>query len=181
MITARWIDCDGASLEHLKLSETGSGIHIESVIIARREGESFALSYRISCRPDWSVVSVDARIIGSELSVSLRSDGAGNWTTGTRTPLSALAGAIDADLSATPFTNSLPIRRLGLARGEAAVIRAAYVSVPDLTVSLDEQRYTRIGDLSWRYEAVDGSFAREIEVDAFGLVTHYPGLFRRIG
>jgi hypothetical protein len=32
----------------------------------------------------------------------------------------------------------------------------------------------------YRYEAVDGSFARELEVDARGLVVTYPGLFRRV-
>lgn len=85
------------------------------------------------------------------------------------------------DLAVTPFTNTLPIRRLGLRAGESADILAAYVSPPDMSVTASRQRYTCLepGRL-YRYRSLDGDFARDIEVDRDGLVVDYPDLFRRI-
>ena len=61
-------------------------------------------------------------VIGEDRHVALRADGAGNWSDGIDSPLSHLNGAIDVDLSASPFTNTLAIRRLSLSgccRGRA--------------------------------------------------------------
>jgi hypothetical protein len=92
-----------------------------------------------------------------------------------------LDGAIDVDVSATPFTNTLPIRRLDLAEGQSADIRAAYVSLPELTVKIDPQRYTCLErGRRYRYESLDSEFVREIVIDAEGLVVTYPGLFKRV-
>jgi hypothetical protein len=55
-----------------------------------------------------------------------------------------LNGAIDIDLSISPFTNTLPIRRMDLAPGNSADIVAAYIRVPELTATRDPQRYTCI-------------------------------------
>jgi uncharacterized protein len=84
------------------------------------------------------------------------------------------------DLSITPFTNTLPIRRLRLSVGESADIATAYLAFPRLTISPDLQRYTRVSSNEYRYESLDSDFVREIVVDSNGLVITYPGLFRRI-
>ena len=56
----------------------------------------------------------------------------------------------------------------------------AYVALPELTVTIDPQRYTCLDrDRRYRFESLDGDFTRDIEVDAGGLVVTYPGLFRR--
>ena len=48
----------------------------------------------------------------------LESDGEGHWQeNGKDRP--DLHGCIDIDIQATPFTNTLPIRRLGLKTGES--------------------------------------------------------------
>jgi hypothetical protein len=87
---------------------------------------------------------------------------------------------VDVDLPITPFTNTLPIRRLGLRAGEHAEIPVVYVHSPALTLEVDRQIYTCLAPLHrYHYAAADGSFSREIEVDARGLVLTYPGLFRR--
>jgi len=88
---------------------------------------------------------------------------------------------IDIDLSATPFTNTLPIRRLKLKAGQSAEIVTVYILVPALTITTDPQRYTCIEPLKrYRYESRDSDFRRDIEVDGRGLVVTYPGLFRRL-
>lgn len=90
-----------------------------------------------------------------------------------------LAAAREVDISATPLTNTLPIRRLRLAVGDAADIITAYISVPELAVSPHPQRYTRIGPREYLYESRDSDFRRVVTVDDDGIVLDYPGLFAR--
>ena len=86
-----------------------------------------------------------------------------------------LAGCVDVDLSVTPATNTLPIRRLSLAVGESAEVTAAWVRFPELSVEPLHQRYTRRAENRYLYEGLDSDFSAELTVDEQGLVTHYPG------
>jgi hypothetical protein len=120
-------------------------------------------------------------VIGADTVIDLVSDGTGRWRNAGGPALPDLDGAIDVDLSVTPFTNTLPIRRLDLAEGQRADIRAVYVHFPDLGLTIDRQRYTCLKRGSqYRYESLDSDFVRDIEIDADGLIVTYPGLFRRI-
>jgi hypothetical protein len=121
------------------------------------------------------------RVIGVDTAIDLMSDGAGRWRDAGGLALPELDGAIDVDLSVTPFTNTLPIRRLDLTEGQHADIRAVYLRLPDLSLTIDRQRYTCLKrGRQYRYESLDSDFTRDIDVDAGGLVVTYPGLFRRV-
>jgi hypothetical protein len=103
----------------------------------------------------------------------------GQWTVdGAARP--DLAEAVDVDIVLTPFTNTLPIRRLGLAVGERAEIVTAWVDVPSLEVVPDPQRYTRVARRVYRFDSLDSDFTRDIRVDVDGFVVDYPGLFERV-
>ena len=93
----------------------------------------------------------------------------------------ALVGALDCDLGLSPVTNLMPILRYGLLSGVGqAELTAAWVSVPNLRVQPDGQRYTSAGSNLIRYEALDGTFSATITVDDDGLVVDYPGIASRI-
>jgi hypothetical protein len=95
--------------------------------------------------------------------------------------LSAIEGCIDIDIAATPFTNTLPIRRLQLAEGERRPISVAYIATPDLQVTRVEQAYACIGlNREYRYEGIFRNFTANLQVDADGLVIDYPTLFTRL-
>jgi hypothetical protein len=178
---ARWEDWSGRGLQHVVLTERADAIVAEAVCIVADDGD-FAARYRVQCDAGWRCRELDVEILGAARTLRLRGDGRGHWTDGDGTPLGALDGAVDVDLPITPFTNTLPIRRLALAAGASAEIDVVYVRAPALSVEIDRQRYTCVERLRrYRYEAVDGSFTAEIEVDARGLVITYPGLFRRRG
>ena len=191
-LVARWQAWEEAGLEHLVLQEGPQGIVAEASIIGQSSNNGasnneaadetpFAMTYRIACDPDWRVRTVEARLVGMACSIHIASDGMGTWTTAGGSPLPALNGAIDVDIMATPFTNTLPIRRLDLAEGQSADIQVAYVSVPDLTLSLARQRYTCLSaGALYRFDSLESGFSRDIGIDRDGLVTEYPGLFRRI-
>jgi uncharacterized protein len=138
-----------------------------------------AIEFTVVCDANWRTRGVEMIEPSSGRRLMLIPDGAGGWSSDTGA-LPALHGAIDVDITATPFTNTLPIRRLSLEVGEHADILTAYVSVPEFTVSADPQRYTRISERVYRFEALDSGFTREITVDELGFVVEYPGLFSRI-
>ena len=70
-------------------------------------------------------------------------------TGATRTALDMpeLRDCIDVDITATPFTNTLPINRLRLAPGQSADISVVYVTTPGLDISVSAQRYSRRGEI----------------------------------
>lgn len=92
---------------------------------------------------------------------------------------------VDVDVEWSPLTNVMPIRRLGLtAAGAAGRFTMAWVAVPSLAVTLDEQHYTLLGvddgDVCARFESGDGLFAAVLRCDADGVVLDYPGIARRV-
>jgi len=118
--------------------------------------------------------------------MTLRADGEGTWLDEEGGELLGLSGGVDVDISATPFTNTLPIQRLPLSAGESTELTVAYVSIPDLDLDTDAQRYTCLDPVDedggrFRYDAVDGDFTAELVVDPDGLVVDYSDLFTRIG
>lgn len=180
-IVARWQDWDGSALEHLVLREDDDGIRADSFVIGRANGEAFAARYSVACIREWRARSVTVTLVGQSLGIQISSDGAGNWRDASGSPIDGIDGAIDVDITCTPFTNTLPIRRLGLKAGESAEIVVAYIDVPSLTVTADPQRYTCLEPMRrYRFESLDSDFVREIEVDEHGLVVLYPGLFKRV-
>ena len=176
----RWRDWSGSGLEHVYLVEGTQRTDARSVAISGPVSGGFAALYSVRLDSDWRVLEVQASVFGTAESVHLRRSKEGEWFDGSDRLLADLNGAFDVDLSITPLTNTFPIRRLKLAVGDSAVIMAAYIAFPGLTVSPDRQRYTRLSSDRYRYESLDSGFVREITVDEHGLVITYPDLFHRV-
>ena len=85
---------------------------------------------------------------------------------------------VDVDLSFTPATNTLPIRRLDLDVGKEAEVHVAWLVWPELSVQRVDQRYARIANDRYRYTQDD--FEAELTIDEQGLVLEYEGLWRAI-
>jgi hypothetical protein len=181
IIVARWHDWSGNGVEHLVLRTESDRIVAEGVALAAAEQRPFAATYRIECDAVWRVQVTQVRLMGVDQCIDVMSDGSGHWRARDGALMPQLDGAIDVDVSVTPFTNTLPIRRLQLAEGEAAEIRTVYIRLPDLTLTIDPQRYTCLKrGRQYRYESLTTDFVRVIDVDADGLVVSYPGLFKRV-
>jgi len=180
-ITARWRDWSGESLQHLVLTQGADAIIAEAVVVGEEEGDRFGARFRITCDAAWRTRRVEVDMAGADHRLDLHGDGAGHWRDGAGAKLPALDGAIDVDLPLTPFTNTLPIRRLNLGVGQSAELRIVYIVLPAFAVTVSAQRYNCLEPLRrYRYEALDSDFVREVEVDSDGLVVTYPGLYRRV-
>ncbi len=143
--------------------------------------DAFGLRYRIRLGDDWRVRDLAVERTDGP-SLGLVSPEPGLWRTADGAPRPELDGCIDVDIQATPFTNTLPIRRLGLTRAMGiAELRMVYVPLDTLVPFPDGQRYAALEDgRRYRYEAADDGFAAELVLDEDGLVLDYPGLFRRV-
>lgn len=160
------------SVERCTVEHSDDGIRI----IGEVEGGDHPCRYAL--RLDADGVFDHAAITAGEREVVIERTPQGWRVDGVARP--DLADATDIDIVATPATNTLPIRRLGLPVGGRAEIQVAWVSVPELDVRLAAQRYTRVGPRAYCYESADGGFRRTLTVDGDGFVLSYPGLFERV-
>lgn len=125
-------------------------------------------------------VTVGVEFDGAYNEIELSCDADGTWSdrSGERPDLH---GCVDVDIATSPLTNTLPIRRLGLAVGHRADLRVVYVNVPSLQVTSQNQHYTALWRESsrggYRYES--GTFRADLTVDGYALVTDYPELWKR--
>ncbi len=181
---AVWTPWTGKGIEHLHLMQNDTGIVVDSLVVGTKDEQSFRLQYCLRCDKDWKVRACIVRRFGAHAQeLKLQVDGQGHWVNVADVALPTLDGCIDVDISATPFTNTLPIRRLALRPGQSADILAVYIAVPEMEARPMKQRYTCLegrndGGL-YRYENLTSGFVTEMRVDAQGLVLDYPEHWRR--
>ena len=108
----------------------------------------------------------------------LATDGTARWGEMNGAHRVELDGCYDIDLACTPFTHSLPIRRLPLLVGDSADLRVVTVDVETLAVQVAAHRYTRLDTHRWRFGR--GEDSTEFDVDEHGLLLDLPGKFRRL-
>jgi hypothetical protein len=179
--TVRWRPLEGEGLEHLTIEPSEAGIRASSILIGERGGRPYGVRYTIDCNVAWTVMSFSIDTTDGRR-LSLASDGNGHWRNMDGTALPAFDGCIDIDLAGTPFTNTLPIRRLGLTPADgAAKLTMLYVPFDTFEPFPDGQNYICLEENSlYRYEAKDRSFTADLPVDEDGLVMDYPTLFKRL-
>jgi hypothetical protein len=190
---AVWLKHEGAGCEFAEIAFEPDRLTARGVAIGRSP-IPYRLDYVLETGGAFVTMLLDisSRGAGWSRRLVLRGDGAGSWLIDTDTEggadlpapggdPAALAGALDCDLGLSPVTNLMPILRHGLLScvGQAE-LTAAWVSVPDLRVQPDAQRYTSAGSNLIQYDALDGSFSALITVDDEGLVIDYPGIAHRI-
>jgi uncharacterized protein len=173
-----WRRVDRPGHEAARLFQEGPRWHLEGTAVFLSDGQACRLDYVVVCGPDWRTLSGRvAGWIGTRLvKVEVAAD-AGRWRlNGADCP--AVAGCVDLDLNFSPSTNLLPIRRLGLAVGAEATVRAAWLRFPSFALEPLDQLYRRTGGGTYRYESARGAFVADLRVDAAGFVTDYPGVWR---
>lgn len=184
--TLFWAPWNGPGLEHLRLRTADIGYVATGTVLGLSNREPFRLQYKIKCDADWRVRKVLLDCLGPQGSQlrTLRSTGRGQWKDDSGEILPELDGCHDIDISATPFTNTLAIRRLKLRPGQKAELRVVHVDVPSLRLRPVQQRYAcveqRPDGAVVTYEGAFRNFTGDLPLDADGLVIDYPETFRRV-
>jgi uncharacterized protein len=173
-----WRRLDQPGHESALLSESAASAVIEGTAVFSESGQPCRLDYRVVCDAAWRTVS--ARVTGwldsTPIDVAIGADATRTWTLNGQ-PCPALQGCDDIDLSFSPATNLLPIRRTRMAVGARVSLCAAWLRFPALTLESLDQTYERVSESRYRYESGGGSFVVMLETNAVGFVTHYPGLW----
>lgn len=175
-----WSGREYHSLENCLLNVSTAGVEITSTVIGQYKGTLYHLDYKIKTNPRWETILVEfhSRLNFLKKSARLERDGAGNWILNGN-PAGIFKECFDVDISLTPFTNTLAIRRLQLAKDESQEIKVVNCNILENEITPVRQRYTRLSAIEYRYENVPNDFEATIVVDQFGLVVDYPKLFVR--
>lgn len=91
-----------------------------------------------------------------------------------------LDSAIDVDISLTPFTNTLPIKRLKLTEGKKEEITVVYFDLPEDMFKAVKQNYTNMGKGLYKYENINKGFTSMIQTNEEGFVVDYPGIWQMV-
>ncbi len=169
-------------LERFELSRDDGHWLLRGNVVALEDGGApVEASYQVVCDADWRTerAEVAVRDAGGGRSLTLTTEGSRWYANGREAE--SLQGCIDLDLGWSPSTNTLPIRRLGLAVGRSSgSLRMAWVRFPELTFEPLSQEYLRRSERVYRYASRGGAFVADLEVDDDGLVLDYQGVWRRV-
>jgi uncharacterized protein len=179
MATVLWQDVQTGALDRCRLEAGPAGLRLAGVVLTAAYGSPLEVRYTVEADRDGLTRRVELELDGGATRRVLLADGAGHWAWEGGPELAEVAGSLDVDLTVTPATNTLPIRRLAaLEVGQAADLQMAWVQFPGLEVLASVQRYERLAADRWRFAA--GTFTADLLVDGDGLVLDYGGLFRSL-
>jgi uncharacterized protein len=170
---ARWTTWDGEHTEHLTIRWENEAWTVSG----RPERER--VEYVIRLSPLWHVRQFLLFRDLAEPDLWLGTDGQGRWGEMNGAHRPELDGAHDVALDVTPFTLSLPIRRLPLHVGDAFELTVLAIDVETLAVVPTAVAYHRTADRRWRITR-GGETTSEVTVDEFGLAIDVEGAFRRV-
>ncbi|MGH7482784.1 MAG: putative glycolipid-binding domain-containing protein [Longimicrobiales bacterium] len=180
--TVLWQCLDPPGMEICRLWQRGDSWRVDGTVLVAIESVPTEIRYEVRCNERWERQAARVALAQgpSTRTLELRRDQDDRWRRD-GAYMVELDGATDVDLSFTPATNTLPIRRLSLEVGASASARAAWLKVPDLDVEVLEQRYTRVDANRYRYESAGGTFIADLVVDEIGLVVRYGQSWKRVG
>src|SRR5688500_1427427 len=132
-----WSRLDIPGHEVAEQRQTVNGWQLRGVAVFVHEEKPCRLEYDIRCGVDWQteLVTLAGNVGEKTIALELLRNPAGEWSMhGSK--VWELTDCDDIDLNFSPSTNMLPIRRLGLAVGDSARVRAALVRVPGFTLEV---------------------------------------------
>lgn len=134
-----------------------------------------ALDYMVRCDGRWQTLSADIAGTHGPLEVNIKIvHGSDGWRlNGVAQP--GLVTARDIDLSFTPATNLMPLRRLAEGGGPQLRLRAAWLRYPEARLLPLDQIYRGDGAGHVDYAAEQTDYATRLQVDKSGFITRYPG------
>ena len=178
--TVVWRRHDLPGHEACRVLPIDTGWQVAGVAVLAYERQACRLDYVIDCDSHWVTRSavVTGWVGDQTIDVTVVRDGDGQWQCNGAV-CDEVAGCIDIDLNFSPSTNLLPIRRLNLAVGASAGVRAAWLRFPSFELKRLEQSYARLEAGRYRYESDGGRFVADVTVDATGLVIDYGEIWSR--
>jgi hypothetical protein len=176
--TILWRRLDATGFDSCRLAPSSSGWTLDGTAVFVHNGQPARLAYRVVCDSHWRTKNgVVCGWAGKQfIDLSFARDEAGVWRQSSEV-LADMEGLIDLDLGFTPATNTIPIRRLALSVGQAADASAAWFDLTSRTMKTLPQRYERVDEAVYAYEAPGLAFSARLDVTPSALIRRYPGLW----
>lgn len=173
-----WENIENKGFEYLKVKTYSNKIIVTSTIIDTLETNK--IEYEVTLTNTWSFLQLKLKNDKLENELVLSRDSNNKWIDAKSRVLDHLTGAIDIDLTCTPFTNTLPINRCNWTKDEPKNFEMAYIDANNLSVKKSKQTYTLINDDLTKkvFKYSSGSFESDILVKDDGFVLEYPMYFK---
>lgn len=168
------------SSENCIVSRGGNEIVIKSSIAGNYDSIDYHVEYLIKTTLDWNVVSFEVMYALNGIKHSISALHTDTWIVNGQTR-EEFKNCIDIDITLTPFTNTLPIKRLNLKPNKPQQIDVLYVDVLKNDIRVARQQYTKKSENKYNFQNVPNDFEADIIVDNDGFVVHYPELFEQFG
>jgi hypothetical protein len=167
--------------EACRLFSRDSHWQLEGTAVFSYEQQPCRLDYQVACDSAWRSLSanVEGWLGNRSVSIQIQVDAAGYWQLN-QVGQPDVTGCIDIDLNFSPSTNLIPIRRLNLAVGQAAEVKAAWLRFPSFKLEPLTQQYRRLDESTYRYESSGSQFVADLKVNRSGFVLDYPGLWQAV-
>lgn len=177
---AIWENLKSYGTEFLEIITSDTLSKVNSTVISMENGFPNKIDYTIELN-DWFIKNLSIEIPNTGKSLYIETNSDRQWFDQKGNEIKELYGAIDIDISCTPFTNSLPINRTKWIINEPHIFKMVFITIPELNIKKVEQIYTLIdeGNDYRMFHYKSGSFESLIKVDSNGLVINYPKLFNR--
>jgi hypothetical protein len=174
-----WTGLENATFEHCTIIRSPGNILVQSKIEGAVNNVHTVVEYELRLTNAWIVYDAELKVnlADQEQSVKLIHNKSGEWSDGELHILPGLEDCMDIDISVTPFTNTLPVKRLCFKPGESRELKMVYIDLPSFELKMSRQRYTWLGNNRFIYEGIDTGYRNEITFNPEGFVIQYPGLF----
>lgn len=156
-------------------------IEVNGRIIGQGFGQLLNVNYNLEINNKWEIqkVRINSQSDNS-FNIFLYKNKNNHWVNDDGEILNQLNNCTDIDITLTPFTNTLPIKRLNLNIGESKEIEVVYFDLPSNKFSPAKQRYTNLGNGFYKYESLASGFTANLYVDNEGIVINYPSIWHRV-
>jgi hypothetical protein len=175
-----WNRLDRQGHDAALLESRGDGwLLVGAAVFAHDAGPS-SFVYRVETDPFWRTKrgSITGFLAGKtvECDIAREDDG---WRLNGEI-VGGLEHLLDLDLSFTPATNILQLRRAGPGVGQTARLPAAWFDVERASLEELPQTYERRAETAYWYAAPTVPYQALIETAASGFIQSYPGLWRLV-
>jgi len=156
-------------------------IHGHGLAVGKTDSNiPFAMEYDLALSAGWDIREMSIRSLLDKRIIKLVHEG-NQWYNGEGKHLAEFDGVELVDISISPFTNTLPIKRLQFEGEQPQKIDIIYFDENKFSLRRVQQIYSRVDEQTYRYQdTLLPDFTSEITVDEEGLVIDFPGIFRRV-
>jgi hypothetical protein len=177
-ISMFWRRLDTPGHDACWLEQANGRWRISGATVFRHDAGPAVLNYHVVCSQTWTTLSgfIDGRVGERPVRFDIRR-GANGWTLN-GAPVPGLDAMLDLDLSFTPATNLIQLRRVSVPAGRKTPIDVAWLDIDAVVLGPLHQVYERLDERRLAYAAPSVGYEAVLELADNGFIAHYPGLWR---